>query len=793
MSRIGAIVTVLLAALALHVTAPLAAQDQSGMHPRVQLRDRTGTSVLASGGALSLEQTCGECHDTRFIVSHNGHAEAWQSRFWSVATLTSSRPRPDGAADEPEVNCLLCHTPDPADEQWIAAIHSGQAAWAATASLANTAIVEWAGDRWRWNPRAFGESGTVGEEQLAIVGPSIDNCARCHGIAGSGMDQPVTLGALGPAALMTLTTGEIVSPQRIAASGINLEGKQALSRSWDVHAERLLDCTDCHHSANNPAYCRQATENQPEGLMFDGRRVPLRVYLKQPDHNLTGQSGSCGGRATCFSCDKCHDPEPTHTWLPYSERHFAKLTCQACHSPRLHSVAVETVDWTAVSAHGAPRVTYRGLEGADTVVTAEHLVQGFEPVLLMRRGPDGRARLAPYNLVTSWYWVAGDPPQPIPLDRLRTAAGTDGEGAPDSDAAVSAIRQRLEAAGFEEPRIVGEILPYGVNHTTARGGWATRDCESCHRSDSRISQPMVLSASAPAGVTPVVLERAGSQSIGRTVVDDNGRLLYQPVSRVAGLYVLGHDAVHWANVIGLLAVLGALLGVAAHAVLRWMAVRRGFTGAAHAGEPVYMYSAYERFWHWLQSLAILILLVTGLEIHFSSVNLLGFALAVRVHNVVGFIVAANAVFAALYHLASGEIQHYLPEPAGFFGQAIAQLRYYLGGIFRGEAHPFQRRPDRKLNPLQQLTYLSILNVLLPLQVVTGVLIWGAQRWAAVDAALGGLTVLAPIHALGAWLFAAFLLLHLYLTTTGPTPTAHIRAMLHGWDRSGSPAEAREQS
>jgi Ni/Fe-hydrogenase b-type cytochrome subunit len=304
---------------------------------------------------------------------------------------------------------------------------------------------------------------------------------------------------------------------------------------------------------------------------------------------------------------------------------------------------------------------------------------------------------------------------------------------------------------------------------------------------------MVLSTSAPVGVTPVVLERAGSQSIGRTVIDPTGRLLYRPESHAAGLYVLGHDAVHWANVIGLFVVLAALIGVTTHAVLRWMAARRGFTGAPHAGDAVYMYSAYERFWHWLQSLAILILLVTGLEIHFSAVNLLGFALAVSVHNIVGFIVVANAVFAAFYHLASGEIQHYLPEPAGFFGQAIAQLRYYLGGIFRGEAHPFEKRPDRKLNPLQQLTYLSILNILLPVQIVTGVLIWGAQRWAAVDAALGGLTVLAPIHALGAWMFAAFLLLHIYLTTTGPTPTAHIQAMLHGWDRSGSPHEVRESS
>jgi thiosulfate reductase cytochrome b subunit len=194
-----------------------------------------------------------------------------------------------------------------------------------------------------------------------------------------------------------------------------------------------------------------------------------------------------------------------------------------------------------------------------------------------------------------------------------------------------------------------------------------------------------------------------------------------------------------------------------------------------------MYRTYERAWHWLQALAILLLLVTGIEIHVTRIGLIDFALAVRVHNIVGFVVLANAIFAAFYHVASGEIQQYLPRPQGFFGQAITQARYYLSGIFRGQHHPFEKSPGRKLNPLQQLTYLGILNVLLPLQIVTGVLIWGAQRWPAVDGVMGGLVFLAPLHALGAWLFAAFLLMHVYLTTTGPTPLANIQAMVVGWE------------
>ncbi len=87
-----------------------------------------------------------------------------------------------------------------------------------------------------------------------------------------------------------------------------------------------------------------------------------------------------------------------------------------------------------------------------------------------------------------------------------------------------------------------------------------------------------------------------------------------------------------------------------------------------------------------------------------------------------------------------------------------------------------------MNPLQQLTYLAILNVLLPLQVLTGALMWGVQTWPDVADRLGGLSFLAPLHSLVAWSFAAFIVAHVYLTTTvGKTPVDGVRAMITGWE------------
>ena len=83
--------------------------------------------------------------------------------------------------------------------------------------------------------------------------------------------------------------------------------------------------------------------------------------------------------------------------------------------------------------------------------------------------------------------------------------------------------------------------------------------------------------------------------------------------------------------------------------------------------------------------------------------------------------------------------------------------------------------------MQQITYLAILNILLPAQVITGVLIWGMQEWPQLASSLGGLPVLAPIHTMLAWAFSAFIVMHVYLTTTGETPLAGIKSMVSGWE------------
>jgi thiosulfate reductase cytochrome b subunit len=355
----------------------------------------------------------------------------------------------------------------------------------------------------------------------------------------------------------------------------------------------------------------------------------------------------------------------------------------------------------------------------------------------------------------------------------------------NTDEKEATIVSRLEALGLSNPRIRGEIQPYSINHTVTHGDWVTKDCRTCHGNDSLITRATMLADRIPGGTMPTFVSDSSVETPGLLTTSESGELYYQLESSEANLYLLGHDSVNIVDWFGSLLFVGTILGVAAHGGLRFFSAQR-LAARGELREPdvqeVYMYSMYERLWHWLQTVVILILLITGLIIHKpDKFGIFSFSYVVQVHNVMAFILVANAALSAFYHLASGEIQQFLPRPRGFFDQAFSQAKFYLQGIFRGDEHPFEKTPQRKMNPLQQATYFAILNILLPLQVLTGALMWGAQRWPGLIDSLGGLPFLAPFHTLISWLFASFIVMHVYLTTTGHAPLASIKGMIMGWD------------
>ena len=201
---------------------------------------------------------------------------------------------------------------------------------------------------------------------------------------------------------------------------------------------------------------------------------------------------------------------------------------------------------------------------------------------------------------------------------------------------------------------------------------------------------------------------------------------------------------------------------------------------------VYLYTRYERFWHWLQMVLIFLLLVTGLEVH-GLFSLFGFKMAVEIHNFVGLTWLITFAFFIFWVFTTGEWKQYIPTTKKMF----AVIRYYSYGIFRGETHPVPKRKDAKHNPLQRLTYLSLAALLLPVQMASGFLYWGYNSWA--DWGLEGLPlgVIALVHMIGAFAILAFIVVHVYMTTTGHSIFAHTKAMITGWEEIDEEVEIED--
>jgi thiosulfate reductase cytochrome b subunit len=191
-----------------------------------------------------------------------------------------------------------------------------------------------------------------------------------------------------------------------------------------------------------------------------------------------------------------------------------------------------------------------------------------------------------------------------------------------------------------------------------------------------------------------------------------------------------------------------------------------------------------RIWHWANAFMFVVLIATGVQIRYLDLfGLMSFRNAVVVHNWVAFALIANFFLWLLFYLFSDKNKAYQPEfnIVKLFNDSFRQAMYYGYGIFRGEPNPHRVDPYYKFNPLQRMLYQILMLFLLPLQFATGILMWDVKRFSAVIDMMGGLRVVDTVHVLIFIFFVFYMCFHPYLATLGHTPTAHIKAMITGYE------------
>lgn len=487
-----------------------------------------------------------------------------------------------------------------------------------------------------------------------------------------------------------------------------------------------LPCRKCHEDIFTVYEQSVHGKSRAEGE----HRAPLCSSC-----HFAHQVGSAtGGTAMKAACLGCHPgTEEVHrAWLPNADLHLQSVACWACHAPQADKgVFLQIVDLET----GLP--------------VREEELSGLV-------GPEARDLAARV------------------LER---------SGAVDSAEVSFLLKQANRQGGGRRIGLVGrmDVNEQSDAHQLAFTGGAVKECENCHHRDSPTYRNVHLALVREDG------RRTSTKASPETLTSSD------PVGGGRGFYVLGGTRGVWLDGLGAaLAGLGLVVPLT-HLWLRRRAAagrspREGGAAApaGGAGQRVYVNSLPLRLWHWGNAVVFVLLLLTWLALRYQDlVSLARFRSAVVLHDILGVLMAVGFLLWLCGYACSGRLGLYLPRPhrRDYWQWMLAQAHYYGHGIFRGEPNPHHPSAETRFNPLQQIAYFFVMLVLFPVQIGTGALLMDVVRLAPVIDVLGGLGVVAGVHVAVSFALLAFLFVHVYLSTLGPTALGHIRAMVTGYEES----------
>jgi thiosulfate reductase cytochrome b subunit len=208
-------------------------------------------------------------------------------------------------------------------------------------------------------------------------------------------------------------------------------------------------------------------------------------------------------------------------------------------------------------------------------------------------------------------------------------------------------------------------------------------------------------------------------------------------------------------------------------------------------KKIYLHALPLRIWHWMNALMVIFLLVTGVQLRISGIaDLRPHDPSLMIHKYAGWTMVGFYVLWFIYSIVSKNLRNNYAFGKNDLKGTLSQAKFYLISIFRGEQNPFRPSPDNKFNPLQKIAYGSTMFILAPVIIITGLLYTdiGTLRQFLLDSKITGLVN--AIHIMAAYMFALFLVIHVYMATLGPTPLSHIKAMITGYEEEHDEAAAR---
>jgi len=497
-----------------------------------------------------------------------------------------------------EMDCFLCHVEQfnrPArDEQ----LTEGWFAWAGTATLLGTGIVESDWGELVYREDAFNQDGTVKMELLGLDEPTIKNCGQCHGFATDDPNRHHIDPFFSNDLLRgTKKFGRIFHPGKIKDSDVNLAGKEAMDFPWDIHAAKKLVCIDCHFSPNNPAKMKRKTE--AKHLRYIPQSNELQRYLHRPDHNFA-KGDPCPENVarhlknTMRLCSDCHKADEIHDWLPFRQVHYRALRCEVCHIPEKHYWAYKQIDLTL---KGGGHAHARGVgEIGEHYKDLSEPVTGFRPAYMPKVTDGEFPSIIPFNPITSLYWYRPDKERPLYKREIRDAfwdrnqrgryeykpallslLDMDDNGKLDHDELrldnkekVAKAEEMLARAGVPEVELRLEIVPFSLHHNIVSKEQAIRRCTECHGPESRLLKwAEVFDFETEVAEAEMVSNCLWARHPEEYIHVDDGKFYFDPGGPLGRFYhIVGARHRRFIEIVGWLSVLGVFAGSLGHGCAR---------------------------------------------------------------------------------------------------------------------------------------------------------------------------------------------------------------------------------
>ena len=202
-----------------------------------------------------------------------------------------------------------------------------------------------------------------------------------------------------------------------------------------------------------------------------------------------------------------------------------------------------------------------------------------------------------------------------------------------------------------------------------------------------------------------------------------------------------------------------------------------------SNKKLYLYPVWIRLWHVLNAVCFLLLILTGISLHYTSAEgnmLIRFDVSVTIHNLAAIIITFNYGIFIVGNVVSGNNKHYKGWHKNLIQNVWKQGVFYVVGIFKKEPHPFPITKDNKFNPLQKLFYVLVMYLGMPLLIISGLGLLFPQTIAYTVFGISGLMLTDLLHITMGFCLTLFLVIHIYTCTLGEKPNTLFKGMITGY-------------